>query len=74
MIKKSTGNFIDKEHSNYWKKAVDIQDDSFESGEPRYVFNWKNLWMVSLTQGLTALGGLILVAYAFKFALLAEMN
>ena len=39
-----------------------------------YEFNWTNLRRIALTQGLPSLGGLTLVAYAFKFAKLADMN
>ena len=42
--------------------------------QDKFVFNWKNLAFIVLTQALPSLGGLILVAYAFKYALLADMN
>ena len=40
----------------------------------KFEFNWKNLAIVVLTQALPCNCALILVAYAFKFALYAEMN
>ena len=42
--------------------------------QDKFVFNWKNLAFIVLAQALPSLGGLILVAYAFKYALLADMN
>jgi len=39
-----------------------------------YSFNWRNLAMLTLTQALPAFIGLALVTYAFKFALIAQMN
>ena len=43
-------------------------------GEIKYELNWSNINLVVTTQSLTSLAGLVFVAYAFKFAKLAEMN
>ena len=68
-IKRRTGHLIDKANSNYWK--VRQVDDEYHSSEAAtYEFNWFNLRLVALTQGLPTLGGLVIVANAFKFALL----
>lgn len=39
-----------------------------------YQLNWSNINLVVTTQAMMSLTGLVLVAYAFKFAKLAEMN
>jgi hypothetical protein len=67
-------------------QAIDRENDDFEaadrilpqegelSEEKKYAFNWRNLWIASLTQALPQVLGLVLVSYAFKFALMAQMN
>ena len=67
--KKDTGQWIDKANSNYWQLTVsDDNDDS------QYRFNWGNLNTVVLTQAMPSSVGMLLVSYAFNFALLAEVN
>ena len=39
-----------------------------------YEFNWRNLNILVWTQSATSLAGLVFLAYAFKFALFADMN
>ena len=48
--------------------------DCVEADVTKVEFKWKNLFLASFLQAIPSLGGLILVTYAFKFALLAEMN
>lgn len=81
-IKRRRGSFIDWDNSNYW-----VQEDASEN-ETRAInddfqavhkdrggrFNWRNFWIVTLTQSLPPVCGLFLVSFAFKFALQAEMN
>ena len=71
--KRRMGNFIDKEHSAYWRPRTDVSGDDFREANEmvQYKFNWHNLWIAAGTQAIPSLAGLILVAYAFKFALLA---
>lgn len=57
-----------------------LYNDDFRSAAPRlkssylYVFDWHNFAVVTLTQSLPMLIGMILVAYAFKFTAMAGMN
>lgn len=62
-------NEADDEHY----KAITDNNDS-NSTKPEYRLNWSNINLVITTQALPSLTGLIIVAYAFKFATLAEMN
>ena len=66
-LKRRTGRFVDKAKSNYWR--VSERDNFVRSSG--YEFNWTNVMRVVLTQGLPSLCGLVLVSYAFKYALLA---
>ena len=45
-----------------------------QTNNKTYELNWSNINLVVTTQALTSLAGLVFVAYAFKFAKLAEMN
>ena len=71
------GNYIDKKNSHYWTPANSgVENDDFQAvtHETKYNFNWGNLQTVIFTQALPWFGGMNLTTYAFKFALLAEMN
>ena len=90
QVKRKTGFWVDKAHSNYDKVAdendehsiaIDDRDDDYQaadsittSSQTRYVFNWTNLNMVFWSQSMTGSAGLVLVAYVFKFAKMAEID
>ena len=68
----SSKNEDDCDNDYYAVVSSDGNDSNIE--QPTYVFNYRNLIIASLTQAMPSLCGLVLVAYAFKFALMAGMN
>ena len=63
--------FMDFENSNYFHRpeASSTDDDSYTAAAPPMRFNWKNFFIVTVSQGLTAALSLFVVAFVFKFAL-----
>lgn len=78
IIKTRSGSFIDRVNSNYWILVEENDDYKTINGPPQsqkqYRFNWKNFLIMALTQSLTQFLSVFLVLYAFKFALMADMN
>ena len=81
--KRKTGDFIDYENSSLWKlsdsseltRSSASRGDDFNSFDSEsYSFNWQNFRTLVFFIGLPALGGFFFVFYAFKFALLADIN
>ncbi len=64
----------DDHDNDYLAAALSSEGNDSSVEQPTYVFNYHNLVIASLTQAMPTLCGLILVAYAFKFALMAGMN
>lgn len=55
-------------------KLMDEFINASLASEKTYQFNWVNLWVAILSQAMTSLAGLTLVAYCFKFAKMAGIN
>ena len=63
---------VEKGENTY--KIMDEFLDASNGSDKTYQFNWVNLWVAVLSQAMTTLAGLTLVAYCFKFAKMADIN
>ena len=83
-----TGMWVDKANSNYWRLAkpeyeelaqedenpCDLTFAEQPSPDKVYIFRWKNLMLVLLTQALPVLLDLFVLSHTFQVAKLGQLN